>query len=208
VNIYVETNFVLEVVFQQEKCQQCEEIIRLCESGRAQLFIPAYSLAEPHEKLYRQKQSRRALQRDLESEIQQLTRSASYSSLTPSLQVISRALIQSFDDEREHFRQFRSRVLKAGHVIPLTSQIIDLAAQSEDTYDFSPQDALVFASVIDHLRQSRPPAACFLNKNSKDFDNPDIVRELRDLNCKMIARFDHGWRFIQSASSTRANDDK
>ena len=53
-NIYVETNFVLELVFEQEQQASCEQILALCESGRSRLIIPAYCLAEPHEKLTRQ----------------------------------------------------------------------------------------------------------------------------------------------------------
>ncbi len=53
-NIYVETNFVLELVFEQEQCVICEQILQFCETGQAKLIIPAYSLAEPHEKLSRQ----------------------------------------------------------------------------------------------------------------------------------------------------------
>lgn len=39
-NIYVETNFILELVFVQEQYQSCEEIITLCEAGRAKLILP------------------------------------------------------------------------------------------------------------------------------------------------------------------------
>jgi len=58
VNIYVETNFVLELAFEQEQCSSCNQILQLCEAGRANLVVPAYSLAEPHEKLSRQAKSR------------------------------------------------------------------------------------------------------------------------------------------------------
>ncbi|MGA9382849.1 MAG: hypothetical protein WBV73_29160 [Phormidium sp.] len=54
-NIYVETNFVLELVFQQEQWQSCEQILQLCEAGSAKLVIPAYSLAEPDDKLSRRR---------------------------------------------------------------------------------------------------------------------------------------------------------
>jgi hypothetical protein len=51
VNVYVESNFVLELALLQEQHASCEDILRLCEAGKAQLIIPAYSLAEPHETL-------------------------------------------------------------------------------------------------------------------------------------------------------------
>ena len=45
-NIYVETNFVLEITFEQEQCASCEQILQLCEAGQAKLTIPAYHVAE------------------------------------------------------------------------------------------------------------------------------------------------------------------
>jgi hypothetical protein len=54
VNIYVETNFVLELTFEQQQYKSCEAILELCEQERGKLIVPAYSLAEPHEKLGRQ----------------------------------------------------------------------------------------------------------------------------------------------------------
>ncbi len=72
-NIYVETNFVLELTFEQEQYLSCEQILQLCEAGKAKLVIPAYSLAEPHEKLSRQARNRRELQQSLDTELQALS---------------------------------------------------------------------------------------------------------------------------------------
>ena len=52
-NVYVESNFVLELALLQEQSASCEEILGLCEAGRVQLVVPAYSLAEPYETLVR-----------------------------------------------------------------------------------------------------------------------------------------------------------
>jgi hypothetical protein len=62
----------------------------------------------------------------------------------------------------------------------------------------SPQDAIVYASIIDHLSQKSPPKSCFLNKNSRDFDDPDIVEMLERNNCKMLPRFDQGYQYLHS----------
>jgi hypothetical protein len=47
-NVYVESNFVLEHALEQEDCDSCAEIIRLAAAGELTLIIPAFSLAEPH----------------------------------------------------------------------------------------------------------------------------------------------------------------
>lgn len=94
--------------------------------------------------------------------------------------------------------EYRDRLIKNAQVIALTADILNEAAAYEAPYDLSPQDAVVYSSVISHLRQHHPQIACFLNRNSKDFDSPDIVDELNRFNCRMIPRFDHGYNFIQS----------
>jgi predicted nucleic acid-binding protein len=198
VNIYVETNFVLELTFEQEQCSSCEQILQLCETGEAKLIVPAYCLAEPHEKLSRQARSRRELQQSLETELRQLSRTASYVNRIKSIQDIASLMVQSNEEERHRFIQYRDRLLKVGEIVALNASIVIEAASNETTYDLTPQDALVYASVIGHLRHNLPQQACFLNRNSKDFDSPDIINELRQLNCRMIPRFDRGYSFIQS----------
>ena len=167
-NIYVETNFVLELAFEQEQCASCEQILQCCEAGQAKLIIPAYSLAEPHEKLRRQAKSRRDLQQLLDAELQQLSRTASYTSRIKSIQDIASLMVQSNEEERQRFTQCRERLFKIGEVVALTADILIEAVSCETTYDLRPQDALVYVSVINHLLRYQPQQACFLNRNSKD----------------------------------------
>jgi predicted nucleic acid-binding protein len=206
VNIYVETNFVLELTFKQEQCSSCEQILQLCEAGKAKLIIPAYSLAEPHEKLSRQARSRRELQQSLDTELRQLLRTTSYASRIKSIQDIASLMIQSNEEERHRFIQCRDRLLKVGEIVALNASILSEAAVYETTYDLTPQDALVYASVITHLRYDLPEQACFLNRNSKDFDSPDIIDELRQVNCRMIPRFDRGYNFVQSQLPSKRSE--
>jgi predicted nucleic acid-binding protein len=197
-NIYVETNFVLEITFEQEQCASCEQILSWCEEGKAKLMIPAYSLAEPHEKLIRQSSLRRDLQRSLDAELRQLSRTSSYGSRIQSIQDIASLIVKSNEEERFRFIQCRERLLKAGEVIALTAEVLTEAALFEDAYSLAPQDAIVYASIISHLRCDRPSEACFLNRNFKDFDIPNIVDELNQFNCRLIRRFDSGCSFLQS----------
>lgn len=197
-NIYVETNFVLELVFQQEQWESCEQILQICEAGRAKLVIPAYSLAEPHEKLTRQAKNRRELQQLLNTELSQLIRTASYTDRIRSIQDIASLLLQSNEEERQRFTQYRDRLLNSAEAIALSVDILTEAARCEAPYNLKPQDALIYASVIAHLSQDNPSVACFVNRNSKDFNNPDIVDELNNYNCRMISRFDDGYGFMRS----------
>ena len=111
-------------------------------------------------------------------------------------------MVQSNEEERRRFTQYRDRLLNVGEIVALNADVLAEAASHEITYDLTPQDALVYASVISHLQRDQPQQACFLNRNSKDFDSPDIISELRRLNCRIIPRFDHGYSFLQSQLSS------
>jgi predicted nucleic acid-binding protein len=198
VKIYVETNFVMELVLDQEQSGSCQQILALCAQGQAQLVLPAYSLAEPHEKLVRNRKQRKFAWDPLAVELTQLKRTAAYQS---SVQVIQTAepLFQMANQDEEHrFYQYQRQLLQLAEIIPLTASVLMQAPDCELAYNLSPQDALVYASVIEHLAQTPPSIACFLNRNFRDFDTPDIVAALRSRNCRMIPQFDQGLRFVQA----------
>lgn len=77
-NVYVESNFVLEQALEQEQCESCEELIRIATAGDIHLVIPAFSLAEPHIALMRKQNKRRALSSELQKHLSELGRSRSY----------------------------------------------------------------------------------------------------------------------------------
>lgn len=160
-NVYVETNFVLELVFEQEQFQL-------------------------------------ELQRTLVAEVRQLSRTASYTARINQMQDIGNLLLQSNRDEQQRFYHYLSRILGLIEVIPLTAEVIGDGARNEALYKLRPQDAIVYASVIAHLRQSNTAQSCFLNRNSRDFDVPNILQELNQYNCRMIPLFDQGYHYINT----------
>ncbi len=197
-NIYVETNFVLELAFEQEQSENCEQILELAETKKIKLILPAYSLAEPHEKLNRQAKNRKKLQNDLNIELRQLSRSKTYINRLESIKDLAKLIAQSNEEEWQRFIQYRHRLLNCAEFIALDTNVLQLGAFFENLYNLQSQDAIVFASITSHLRQNKPSLAGFLNKNSKDFDNPDVVQELNKFNCRMISRFDRGLDFMRS----------
>jgi predicted nucleic acid-binding protein len=178
VNVYVESNFVLELALVQEQHASCEALLRLCEEGRIQLAIPAYSLAEPYETLTRRHRQRRRMKGELDDELHQLARTATYADRLSGIQHLTTLLIDSADEEAKRLEGVRARLLQSAEILPLEVSILTAATQYQQTHGLSPQDALVYATVLWDLKQYRVPQSCFLNRNSKDFDDPDIVAEL------------------------------
>jgi hypothetical protein len=65
-NVYVETNFIFELAWMQEQYDSCEKILALCETGKAKLILPAYSIGETFEKLGRSQQERKQIRIDFD----------------------------------------------------------------------------------------------------------------------------------------------
>jgi predicted nucleic acid-binding protein len=201
-DVYIESNFVLEVALSQEQHESCESIMALCESNKINLILPAYSLVEPHETIFRYGKNRTKISNDLAAEVRQLSRSKPYQEEIEALQKVTGFLIRSREEEEERLRDTIGRLLNISVVIPLDSRILTSARQYQLDHELSPQDSIVYASVLDHLNTSSASAKCFLNRNSKDFDDPDIVDTLDKYGCKMLFSFDAGYGYISSQTGS------
>lgn len=200
-NVYVESNFVLELALLQEQHTSCEELMRLGEEGRIQLVIPAYSLAEPYETLTRRHRQRKRMKAELDDQLRQLARTMTYTHQLSGFQHLTTLLIDSADEEAKRLEEVCSRLLQVAEVIPLEASLLIAATQYQRRHGLSPQDALVYAGILLHLKQRQAPQSCFLNRNAKDFDDPDLVEELDVYNCKLLPQFDVGYQFVLSRLS-------
>jgi len=127
VNVYVESNFVLELTLLQEQQASCEEILRLSEGGKVHLVIPVYAIAEPHETLARRHRQRQRMKADLDVELRQLARTTTYAQQLNGFQNLTSLLIDSADEEAKRLEEIRERLLKTGEIIPL--EVLTLTEQ-------------------------------------------------------------------------------
>jgi hypothetical protein len=129
-------------------------------------------------------------------ELQQLSRSLTYKSEVPALDSITRLLINSLEDDKRRLDEMLMRILEIAEVIPLNKDVVMNAVIYRETFGFGYQDSLVFSSVINHLDLGADANSCFLNRNSKDFDDPDIVETLESKNCRMLFSFEKGFDYV------------
>lgn len=196
-NVYVESNFVLELAYLQEECECCSELLGLADSHNIQLVLPAFSIGEPYEALVRRSRQRRELRDQLDRTIRELSRSRPYQGTTDEFQELTKILFTSGEEEKRRLDDILERILQIADVIPVGSNIIRAATTLQRSRDLSPQDAIVYASVLDHLASAPEAIRCFINRNSKDFLNPDIENELAAHNCRLLTRFADGLGYVQ-----------
>jgi predicted nucleic acid-binding protein len=197
-NVYVESNFVLEQALEQEQCESCKELIGIASAGSIRLVVPAFSLAEPHIALMRRGNERSRLSAELQKHLSELGRSKTYREVSGNFSELAALLIASAERERAGLQSATDGMLKAAEIIPLDSDVFHQAGGIQVAFDMSVQDSIVLASIVSHLAATKPVESCFLNRNTKDFDDPNVREMLDEFGCKFFGRFDDGLHYIQA----------
>jgi hypothetical protein len=202
VTVYVESNFVLECALQQEESASCNDIIALAASGRITLVIPAFSLAEPHQAISGKAKVRTELGNQLRRQLNELGRSKPYHAIPATFGSLASVLIASAELERDGLKRTISNLLSIAEIVALDAAILNSAAALQVQVGLSGQDSIVLASILAHLDSKKSTESCFLNRNTKDFDDPDIREALEKRGCKFLTNFEDGLRYVQSRIAT------
>lgn len=196
--VYVESNFVLELAFLQEEHESCLDLLSLAESRDIHLVLPAFSIGEPYEAWVRRSKHRRELREQLDKAIRELSRSRPYQGSSDEFLELTKVLLRSGEEEKRRLDEILERILQTVEVIPIGLSTIRAAIAFQKSRNLSPQDAIVYASILDHLVSASESFCCFVTKNSKDFMNPDIESELAIYSCQLLTRFADGLGYVRS----------
>ncbi len=196
-NVYVETNFILELAFVQEQHEACAKILELGRKRIAHLILPAFCIAESYERLIRRAGKRNQTASDLERELREISRSEPYVREVDALQSITGLLVQCSQDEDQRLNSILGQLLVVADVIAFEAGIVLNAAQHRAVYKLKPQDSFVYSSVVHHLGSIPRGESCFISKDRGDFADPNVEETLRNQGCKVLFRFDHGFAYLQ-----------
>ncbi len=196
--VYVESNFCLELAFQQEEEVHAQEMLKLAEAGKLELVFPQFAVCEPFSTLNRYENERREFLNDLNKQLSELNRSIPQQSVVAGTQPLVATLTRIGQDQTNRLEAVVGRMLHCGRSIALTRALFTSAQQLESRFDLSPQDAIVAASVFGDLspQNAQPDSHVFLSRNSRDF-NP-MKTDFAALGCRYIPKFEHGVQFIRS----------
>lgn len=187
--LYVESNFILEVVLDQEDRHLCDRLLTTASEGEVGLVVPAFCIAEPLETLGRRHKNRRQLQLDLLAELKQLRRSGTYNEeLAEADDPIVTLLVRSREEDATRLENLYSQIVDSCMIAPLNGDVIRSAFKLGREFDLDPADAFVLASVLAHA-ETEPAAAGFVTKNTKDFDDPELRALLEARNCELLTSF-------------------
>ena len=192
---------MLELALLQEQHQSCDSIVSLAESQTIDLAIPAFSLFEPYEVWRRRTGERTELHKRLVQEMGQLERTEPFAKTVEDLRDPASILVRSGNEDKRRLDLTLGRILDCAIVIPLQGETVRAAIHYQRSLGLSPQDSIVYASVIRHLSATSSGPKCFLNRDRRDFSIPDIREELGRRECRLINRFADGLSYINSAQA-------
>jgi hypothetical protein len=179
--VYVESNFVLEMVLRQRDAGPAEQILELAEKGKIELAFPSFALCEPFWTIYRRERDQERLSKLLEGMIDQL----------PTF------LANAAKKEKDSLWATVSRLVDVGTSIETDGTCLRRALEYQKRFDFSQQDSIIYSAVIADI-QHRPftETKCFISTNYKDFKDPTIIAELNSYNCRYEQSFGKALNFI------------
>ena len=195
--VYVESNFILELAYLQEDYENCRRILALAADGKIRLILPAFALAEPFSAWVGRKRRREHLHSELTQELRELGRSQPYAGSREEFQDITKALLVSGEQEKLRLDDAIAQILEYSELIPIEADVIRGAIDIQIRNRLSPQDSIIFASILAHLLNAADDEPkCFITRNSRDFSNPDIVQELLVCGCELATNFGKGYGII------------
>lgn len=195
--LYVESNFVLELAFQQEQCAECEQLIGFAKEAQLELVLPSFCIAEPQETLVRRHKTRRSLQGDVQAELRQLSRSSGYRDIANQVDLASSLFAASAQEDVRRLKDATTQLSTTGRLIPIDSVVVRSAYELQRGFSMGLQDSFVLASVMHDLDKGPIQASAFATRNSKDFDDPDIVTLLADRRCELTTSFGAAIGFVR-----------
>lgn len=200
--VYVETNFILELAYEQEQVESCEELLQLAEAGDLRLAIPAFCFIEPMDKLRRDREKHRQLADGFRQEFRERQRGRIFTQTQRQAWAeVQTSLTAITQDAEQRVDSIRERLLRCSDILPTSERVVEHAAAlwAEESLPFP--DAVVLASVLNSLQHetSSGKASCFLNSNKRDFQTPTVVELLMQWHCILKVRFDGGLGFIKAA---------
>lgn len=188
--LYVESNFLLEIVLGQEDAGSAERLLAMAEAGAIDLALPSFSLSEPLVRVRRGVRDRRRLMKQLNDHVAQLARSTPHEVEVDALRAIPNLFGSIEQRETDRLITTVERLLATARLIELDLSSFRAATDYRTRYALEIEDAIVLALVVADLRSKLAPGPhLFANRNIKDFDDPSIVGELKSLGCDFVWSF-------------------
>lgn len=197
--LYIETNFVLELVFHQSQAKYADKILSLAEDGKIDLAIPSFSLQEPYWTLDHRKKLRRKSYKALKDSLMTYAQIVPSQRISPILDPILNDIEQMESDQAERFAITVNRLLEVAIPLDISGEVLKQALAAPERINQSYFDNAIFFSILENLQiRNIDELKCFTSLNWRDFEHRHIREVLERFNCTYIPNFKDCWNFLNT----------
>lgn len=194
--VYVETNFVLELAYLRPTSDSCQRLLALARDGKIRIVVPTFALIEARIAWQRNVKRRNRLHSEVRAELGELSRSSPLNDIALQSQAFVTALVDTADQDRSRLELAAEALLTHTTVLPTEPTIVSQAYEAEPLLGLSPQDAVIYVTVLDHAARNEGPKL-FVTQNANDFRVPEIEGELARYGCKLLVTFDAAEAYVR-----------
>lgn len=197
-SVFVETNFLLELAFEQEQARACEGLLDLAERGAITLHLPVVCLLEAHKSLRDRYREWRRMRDQIKNDIfREGARMASLRERAASVRAgVDEMVDEYLAEAARRLDAFAAKAEAVCDILPMEPATVAQANRHREELGLALFDAVVLATVVESLRATRRDAL-FITRNSRDFEDPQIRAQLRALSCKLFTSFDSALKHIE-----------
>ncbi len=164
--VYVESNFVLEIVLEQEQHQACKEVLALATNQTIELVLPAFALLEPYESMVRDERDGKVLAQSLRASANMLKRTASLAAEVHRLHDAGDLLVQAAQQAWTRFHNLRMTLVDVAQILVIDAATLREASNLTADFGLGLPDAVMLASVLADAGAQRSPSV-FINRNQR-----------------------------------------
>lgn len=191
--LLLETNFLIELVFGQEQAIACETLLRAAESNSLTIHIPAFSLMEQVYRLAGANKKRLNMQAKVQQELIQAQRETTEKAGISSLERDFNTLLEiRSQQQQERLLELSQRVSKVTQVVPLSTAVWVRAAELAEEVELTLPDCIVCASLLERVDDlGVVPPKLFVTRDKKAFRQPAVKQLFEDQGCEVLLSFEH-----------------
>jgi hypothetical protein len=194
--VYVETNFVLELAYLRATSENCQRLLDLAHGGKVEIVVSSFALIEARLAWQRNAKRRNRLHSAVRTELGELSRSRPLMNIPVESQAFVAALIDTAQQDRSRLETAVETLARVARITATPPETLARAYEVEQRLGLSPQDALVYASVVEHVQSDTSSDKLFVTQNKRDF----LVTqdELANHGCKLVFTFDAAEGYVLS----------